>query len=167
MRGSRLEIGRTQGELTQPALGLFIGRVSGQGGLVLLLSAVRVRGHAQQFGQLEMGAGEARVDLEGFAVMRDGPLGVALASQLVGHELVQARRSGRSRGDAQHGLIGQRRVNPVRRVQDVGIGRLQLAEHANHTRGFFQLARAVIELDQLHPGLHLQLLLPATAAETL
>ncbi len=124
MLGGRLGVRRTQGRFTQPALGLCIVRVDSQGGLVLLSRSLLVWDSSQHLCQLEVGAGETWVDLEGFAVMRDRVSLDTLARELMCLDLMHARGSGRTHGKTQHRFIGLRRVNPVRHIQDIGIVRL-------------------------------------------
>src|SRR5579859_1013979 len=106
-----------------------------------------------------MQARSAWLYLESFLVISDSSDVVSLFSQFMRHHLVHQRGFWSHHGKAEHRLRSKIGMNSIRRVENLRIGWIQAAESIDESRGLVQIPRPGIQLDELHAGVDLDLLL--------
>src|SRR5260370_25466691 len=100
------------------------------------------------------------VKLERCAVVPNRCLVVPMLFQFMRHDLMHPSRCWSHQRQAEHGLAGKVRIDPVGSVEHVCIGGIQGAKSADGRCGFVQIASSSVDFNQLHTSIYLNLLLP-------
>src|SRR5258708_14302410 len=106
-----------------------------------------------------MEPGKLGVKLKRFAVVPDRCLVVPVLLQFMRHDLMHPGGSWSHQGQAEHGLAGEIRVDPVRGVEHFYIDGIKASKSADGRCGLVQISRTTVDFNQLHPSFYLNFLL--------
>src|SRR5271169_7212074 len=105
-----------------------------------------------------MESGKLRVDLQCDPKILDRFRFMPMLRQLVRHQFVHVGGFRSDDHQAEHCLVGEVRIDSVGAVEDSLIRRFHPPKNADDRRGFIQVARLGIDVDQLHAGFNASLL---------
>src|SRR6266853_3715926 len=98
------------------------------------------------------------VKLERLAVVPDCCLLVPMLLQFVRHHLMHSGRFWSHQRQAEHGLAGKVRMDPIGSIEHFCIGGIQVAKSADSRCGFVQIASSSVYFNQLHTSFYLNFL---------